>query len=178
MRGKNIEKNKRAISCKIKKADIVLGFLCLAAAVLIGVVLAVLQSPGSQITVFYGNDIVCTLPSDGGEAKRYLITYPNHEIQMEALAQDTDIQALLAVQEDVDYNLLKIEDGFASIEAANCKDQICARHKPISAQNENIICLPHRLVVEITDSAGGRGAPWQDKTKEGKETEELDGMVK
>ncbi|MBQ2115543.1 MAG: NusG domain II-containing protein, partial [Lachnospiraceae bacterium] len=28
-------------------------------------------------------------------------------------------------------------------------DQYCVRHKAITGQNETIVCLPHKLVVEI-----------------------------
>ena len=36
------------------------------------------------------------------------------------------------------------------MEAADCRDQICVRHRAVSAVGESIICLPHKLVVEIT----------------------------
>jgi len=32
---------------------------------------------------------------------------------------------------------------------ADCRDGICVDHTPISLNGETIICLPHRLVIEI-----------------------------
>lgn len=53
------------------------------------------------------------------------------------------------------YNLLVISGDRVWMEAADCRDQICVHHIPISAGGENIICLPNRLVVEIVDDAEG-----------------------
>ena len=46
-------------------------------------------------------------------------------------------------------NTLVIEQGRAYIKEADCKDKICVRHKPVSEVSETIICLPHKLVVEV-----------------------------
>lgn len=61
------------------------------------------------------------------------------------------------------YNLLSVSGGEVRMEAADCRDQICVRHRPISSGGASIICLPHRLVVEIV------GGP---------DEETPDGMVK
>ncbi len=46
-------------------------------------------------------------------------------------------------------NRLVIKDRKAWIETADCPDRICVRHSPVSRKGETIICLPHRVVVEI-----------------------------
>ncbi len=51
-------------------------------------------------------------------------------------------------------NILVIKDGETFIESANCKDKICVEHRKIKNSGESIVCLPHRLVVEIVDSLG------------------------
>ena len=48
------------------------------------------------------------------------------------------------------FNLFSVTDGVVQMEAADCRDQICVRHRAVSAVGESIICLPHKLVVEIT----------------------------
>ncbi len=48
-------------------------------------------------------------------------------------------------------NTVKIKDGKASVEDADCPDKICVNHRPISKVGETIICLPHKLVVEIAE---------------------------
>ena len=46
---------------------------------------------------------------------------------------------------------------------ADCKDQICADHKAIEKSGETIVCLPHKVVIEI-------------QSEDGKE-QELDGVT-
>lgn len=48
-------------------------------------------------------------------------------------------------------NTLVIEDGSAKMTGANCPDGICTNHKSINKTGESIICLPHKVVVTVTD---------------------------
>jgi hypothetical protein len=52
------------------------------------------------------------------------------------------------------YNLVVIEGGTVRIAEASCPDQTCVRHSPISTTGVSIVCLPHRLVVEVHASGG------------------------
>ena len=47
------------------------------------------------------------------------------------------------------YNLLFINDGEASISDADCPDGLCVRARSIARSGESIICLPHKLVIQI-----------------------------
>lgn len=47
-------------------------------------------------------------------------------------------------------NLLQIKDGKAKMIEADCPDQLCVHQKAISANRENIICLPNKVIVEVT----------------------------
>ena len=52
------------------------------------------------------------------------------------------------------YNVLVIKNGKASIVDADCPDGICEDYRPVSYVGETIICLPHKVVIEIVgDSA-------------------------
>ena len=48
-------------------------------------------------------------------------------------------------------NTVEIKDGKVSVTDADCPDKICVEHRPISKVGETIICLPHKLVVEIAE---------------------------
>lgn len=52
---------------------------------------------------------------------------------------------------DGETNTLVIKDGKATVTEANCPDEICANHKPINRSGESIICLPHKLVITVTN---------------------------
>jgi len=47
-------------------------------------------------------------------------------------------------------NRLIIRDNKAFIVEADCPDQLCVRQGAISHTGETLVCLPHRLVVEIS----------------------------
>ena len=53
-----------------------------------------------------------------------------------------------------DSNTLVIHNHEADMLFAECPDQICVKHTPISGTDENIICLPNKVVVTIEDIYG------------------------
>ena len=50
-------------------------------------------------------------------------------------------------------NVLVIEDGTARIDKADCPDGLCCKTGKVSRSGQSIICLPHKLTVEITGEA-------------------------
>lgn len=48
-----------------------------------------------------------------------------------------------------DGNVLRIHDGMAEMVDADCPDQICVKHPCISKNQETIVCLPNKVIVEI-----------------------------
>lgn len=46
-------------------------------------------------------------------------------------------------------NTLEISDGTAKMIDADCPDHICVKTYPISSPGETIVCLPHKLVIEV-----------------------------
>lgn len=46
-------------------------------------------------------------------------------------------------------NVVVIEGGAVRVERANCKNQVCVHHDPVSKPGEQIVCLPHGLVVQV-----------------------------
>lgn len=59
-------------------------------------------------------------------------------------------------------NTVVIHDGKASMQAATCPDGLCKKQGQISRQKQTIVCLPHKVVVEVIS---------------GKETEGLDAIA-
>lgn len=49
------------------------------------------------------------------------------------------------------YNVLTIKDGIVDMTEADCPDHICVEHIAIGYTGETIVCLPHKLVVEVVD---------------------------
>lgn len=48
-------------------------------------------------------------------------------------------------------NTIVIEDGIVKVVDANCPDLVCVKTKPASNTGDMIVCLPHKLIVEITN---------------------------
>ncbi|SHJ98065.1 NusG domain II-containing protein [Paramaledivibacter caminithermalis] len=46
-------------------------------------------------------------------------------------------------------NIIRIEDGMVKMVEADCPDKICVKDGPISKPGEILVCLPHKVVVEI-----------------------------
>lgn len=61
-------------------------------------------------------------------------------------------QEIPIVIDGVTTNLLIIEDGVADMTEANCPDKLCVHQREISKSNEMIVCLPNKVVVEISGS--------------------------
>lgn len=60
-----------------------------------------------------------------------------------------DANKVIEIKEGVDYNRICISNGKAYMEEANCPDGYCMNQHKISKEKETIVCLPHKLVVEI-----------------------------
>ena len=79
-----------------------------------------------------------------------MVTVDGAEVGRYRLTEDRTV----VIGED-DYNILEISGGGAAVTEANCGDHTCVRMGRISRAGETIVCLPHRLVVEIV---GGEAA--------------------
>ncbi len=74
------------------------------------------------------------------------------------VSQDGQIVSEYSLAEDMELeitddregkNTLVIENGKAYMADADCPDKLCVKQKAITKNGESIICLPHRLVIEI-----------------------------
>ncbi len=55
----------------------------------------------------------------------------------------------IEIRNSLGENRIVIKDNMVYMEHADCPDQYCVKHKAISKTNETIVCLPHKLVVEL-----------------------------
>ncbi len=68
--------------------------------------------------------------------------YGNYDLEKE---QTIDIKA-----GDKTTNILKISDGKAKMLTADCPDQLCVHQQAISKESQTIVCLPNKVVAEVT----------------------------
>lgn len=113
----------------MKKNDVILGGGILIAALLLFLVMHLTR--GEE-----GNQIQITV--DGTVYGTYSLT----------------IDQVIEVKENDFYNRIRIQDGKAYMEEANCPDGYCEEQGKISGRTQTIVCLPHKLVVEVLDADG------------------------
>lgn len=79
---------------------------------------------------------------------KVLVTIGGKEYGTYSLNRDTEVE----IVSPGGTNVLKIENGSASIISATCPDKICVNMYPISEEVPGIIvCLPNEVIVELTD---------------------------
>ena len=64
-----------------------------------------------------------------------------------------DQDATKTVTTDLGTNLIEIKDGRVHVEEADCPNQDCVRQGWIDAAGQQIVCLPHKLTVDIVDES-------------------------
>lgn len=63
-----------------------------------------------------------------------------------SLAEDKEIEI------NHGSNILVIRNGTADMVEADCPDKLCVKQKAVSKNNESIICLPNKVIVEVDSS--------------------------
>lgn len=68
-----------------------------------------------------------------------------------SLPLDED-QTIRIPSENGGYNVVTIEQGKVWVSEASCSDQVCVRHGPTCETKDPIVCLPNKLVVQVSSS--------------------------
>ena len=84
------------------------------------------------------------LPKNEGNA--VTVTVAGNTVLITALDRDFEQEIVT----EFGTNTLVIKDGFADIISADCHGNDCVHQKKISKNGEIIVCLPHKMVVQIT----------------------------
>lgn len=82
---------------------------------------------------------------EGGMAVVYVDTE-------EKVSYPLDEEGEYVIETEHGKNVLVIKDGTADITEADCPDKLCEKQRKISKNGETIVCLPHKVVVEIRSS--------------------------
>ncbi len=98
------------------------------------IVVAVAATGLLLLNVFKTEGSFAVIKIDGKETERYPLSV-NTEVVIET--------------GDDGRNTVVIEDNKAFMKDANCPDKICEGHSKISYKGETIVCLPHKVVIEI-----------------------------
>ena len=83
-----------------------------------------------------GEGTVAVISVDGEELER---------VDLSKVRKEYDLE----ISTEYGNNTVHIEPGAISVTAADCPDHVCMRQGKLTGSGIPIICMPHRLVVEI-----------------------------
>lgn len=125
------KREKKAFSKKRKiRNDIILAAVIL--------IIAVAGLLFIKLTKVQGNTVVVKI--NGVETASYSLS-------------DDVRQEIRTGENNENINVLIIKEGKAYVSEADCPDGICKDYRPISYVGETIVCLPHKVVIEITGNS-------------------------
>ena len=96
------------------------------------------------------------LNSNKKEGNSAVVKIDGEQIISFSLSENTEYE-IRTGKKGENVNILVIENGKARISHADCPDGICEEYRPISYVGETIICLPHKVVIEITGETADNG---------------------
>ncbi len=111
----------------IKKADILLGIFFIIVGLTGSILIGTNYDKGGKAFVYLEGELYGT----------YNLNYDREII----------------IKKDDFTNTLKIKDGKIGMAHSNCKTQECVKMGYINRQYENIVCLPHKVLVKIEESS-------------------------
>ena len=109
----------------IKKADIILSIAIIVAGAVLFLTFNLLSVSGSLVVITVEGEVF-------GEY---------------SLNDDLEIE----VQTKLGYNNVQIKDGSVKVLSASCPDKYCVSHISIDKTGQTIVCLPHKMIIEIKE---------------------------
>ncbi|MBQ2947874.1 MAG: NusG domain II-containing protein [Clostridia bacterium] len=82
----------------------------------------------------------------GAEASSVVVTVDGKEMLRRPLAMENTYEIR---QDDGSVNVIAVEDGAVYMKEANCRDGLCKGMGRMRSPAKTIVCLPHRLVVQL-----------------------------
>lgn len=83
-----------------------------------------------------GGGTVAVISINGEEYQR---------IDLSAVKESYDIE----LDTEYGHNTIHVEPGAISVTAADCPDKICVNQGRITGAGVPIVCIPHRLIIQI-----------------------------
>lgn len=97
------------------------------------------------------------------------------QVSVDSKVQGTyslDKDRTIEIKSSKGKNILIIKDGKVEMKEADCPDKYCVKQGKIKNVGETIVCLPHKVVVEIEKTSKGTDS------NDNKKNDEIDAVVK
>jgi hypothetical protein len=89
----------------------------------------------------------------GADARTLVISIDGEKTRTIALTDQTNMH--FTIDTPYGYNEVVITDGVVDVVSSDCHNQICVDTHPAIKVYDKIVCLPHKLVLEIVGSGNG-----------------------
>ena len=86
----------------------------------------------------------------GAQASTIVVTLDGEEVLRRPLAMENTYEI---AQDDGSLNVIAVKDGAVFMQEANCRDGLCIRQGKMKNGAKTIVCLPHKVVVQLTGDA-------------------------
>lgn len=80
---------------------------------------------------------------------KYVVISVNNETYKQ-YSFDESLNKEIVIQTEYGRNVVVIKDGFVYVSEADCPDKLDVKQGKISEPGNIIVCLPNKLVIEIT----------------------------
>lgn len=87
--------------------------------------------------------------------EKYVEVYVDGELIKSIVFDSTTNTEPFTIQTSHGINIIKIENGEVKMTKSDCRDQICINDGPISEPGKMLVCLPHKVVVEVKGKGKG-----------------------
>lgn len=112
-----------------------------------------IKSTKTWIVIFAAVLIICAaaflLLKGGGEHGTIAVIRIDGEIYKKIDLDTVAVAYDMEIKTEFGYNKLHIEHDGISVTEADCRDHICMDQGKVSRAGVPIVCLPHRLTIEI-----------------------------
>lgn len=88
---------------------------------------------------------------DSGMGQKVVVTADGQLYGTYDLSRDQEI----TIEQNGHINKITIKSGQVQMSYSDCKNQICVNDGKISKTSQSIVCLPNRVMVEITGGEEG-----------------------
>ena len=90
---------------------------------------------------------------DSSEADEVIVSIDGKTYGTYSLNENREI----VIDEKSGYNMINIKDGYVYMDDADCPDKYCVEQGRICKVGSTIVCLPHKLTVQIKSSLDDGG---------------------
>ncbi len=103
------------------------------------------------LLIILGLIVSYTFASDNGTGDTVHVTVSGEPYGDYPLSEDRTVEIL----QDNHINKITIKDNYVSMKFSDCANQDCVLHHKVSKTGETIVCLPNKVIIEVTGGEAG-----------------------